>query len=673
MKKFYLFSLLLTLCCAGLVTSCNDDDPAEGVPDVTLRVDPQSVDAAAEGGAYAVVYAVENPVEGAQLAFEGAADWISDLKADADKITFVVAPNTSGEVRHTNIAVHYGKIRNAAQFAVMQAAANSAEQMFEMKVSNPTESSLTITILPKDKEMVYITRTIAKDDYLSYGSDEAVIASDIQELVDFAAEIEITPQELLPDFTDKGDIVDQVMGGLPWGERFVTYVYGIDPETLKAVTAVEKVEGETIAVPLNDVEFTISAIADSNFVDINIMPGKYEGYYFVNIVEIDEAMTDAEIDKTVKAEWAQMRYIYHEQFELGYDEIPAELCWQGVFANRVEMNANENYVVYAFTIDDRALLNSKVAFTRVRTGEVAPSDNILNIQVSDVRAYSAFVTINPTNDDGYAVAAWGADELADMTQEELIEVLCMEAGGTVNGVIEAPLEGLLPDTEYRIFAFGFQGGVMTTNLYEASFRTPKAILSSLEAELSYGPYYDAYAVAALDEEYFNHAIQATVFAPIDFVKYQGKAFYSAFLPATVAEEYTDDMIKSMVIASYYPTNTEVPYAILSVIYGDSKVGVAFTEDEAGNYSKLYRGPVLCPNELGVGDPQELVDNYPWPTNATRAAVTVPRMKEQSKVVLHHGANPRCSKLVKQHAAFRANLDQAQLNARERKLLAKQMF
>lgn len=675
MKKFYLFSMLLTVCISLLGVGCSDSDEDVVLPSAVV-LEMQSVDVPAEGGVVQVGYSIENPIEGVSLSCRSDAEWITSIEVSGEAIAVSVQQNVSAEPRTASILLDYAEQVGIASLEVKQAAAPDENAAFKMEVKNPTESSLTISITPTDKEMIYITRTIDAEDYTALGGVDGVVRSDIEELVAFAEEVMVTPQELLPDFSDKGDIHDQVMGGLPSGVKFVTYVYGINPETLERTTDLLALEAATLPVEKNQVKFAIEATPDSNYINVKITPIDYEDYYFANVVEVPQDMTDREIEKKIAADWAEMRYIYTDAFGLTFEEIPAELCLVGEFVSRVEMEAEKRYVVYAFTINDQALLNSEVAFMTVETGSVAASDNQIKIEVSDLKAYSAFVTITPSNNDAYAVAAWGAAELEGFTDEELKAGLLEEVGGTMNGVIEAPLEGLTPNTEYRIFAFGYQGGVMTTELFEKRFKTPEAVLATVEAELNYGRYYDAYAVGALDEQYFEHAIQATVFAPIDFVKYEGEAFYSAFLPATVAEELSDDEIKSMVIASYYPTNTDVPYAILSVIYGDSKVGVAFSMDAAGNYSKLYRGEVLCPTELGVGDPRELIENYPWPSNAPSGsdAVESPLAKKQpSAVQLKRSFNSHSVELMRRHAAQREALDLQKLSPSRRALIEAQLF
>ena len=675
MKKFYLFAMLLTVCISLLGVGCSDSDEDVVLPSAVV-LEMQSVDVPAEGGVVQVGYSIENPIEGVSLSCRSDAEWITSIEVSGAAIAVSVQQNVSAEPRTASILLDYAEQVGIASLEVKQAAAPDENAAFKMEVKNPTESSLTISITPTDKEMIYITRTIDAEDYTALGGVDGVVRSDIDELVAFAEEVMVTPQELLPDFSDKGDIHDQVMGGLPSGVKFVTYVYGINPETLERTTDLLALEAATLPVEKNQVKFAIEATPDSNYINVKITPIDYEDYYFANVVEVPQDMTDREIEKKIAADWAEMRYIYTDAFGLTFEEIPAELCLVGEFVSRVEMEAEKRYVVYAFTINDQALLNSEVAFMTVETGSVAASDNQIKIEVSDLKAYSAFVTITPSNNDAYAVAAWGAAELEGFTDEELKVGLLEEVGGTMNGVIEAPLEGLTPNTEYRIFAFGYQGGVMTTELFEKRFKTPEAVLATVEAELNYGRYYDAYAVGALDEQYFEHAIQATVFAPIDFVKYEGEAFYSAFLPATVAEELSDDEIKSMVIASYYPTNTDVPYAILSVIYGDSKVGVAFSMDAAGNYSKLYRGEVLCPTELGVGDPRELIENYPWPSNAPSGsdAVESPLAKKQpSAVQLKRSFNSHSVELMRRHAAQREALDLQKLSPSRRALIEAQLF
>ena len=67
----------------------------------------------AAGGNGVVEYEVKNPVEGVELTATTEADWVGDVKVDADasKVTYVVAANEKSEARSAKLVLSYGELK----------------------------------------------------------------------------------------------------------------------------------------------------------------------------------------------------------------------------------------------------------------------------------------------------------------------------------------------------------------------------------------------------------------------------------------------------------------------------------------------------------------------------------------------------------------------------------
>ena len=103
---------------------------AAALPSV-INVDTKKIDIPAEGGNGEVGYTIQNPVEGEVISVASEAQWIENLKADNQKITFNVAKNNASDTRSTSIKVNY-KNAEEVSLVVNQAASQSNELVIEV-------------------------------------------------------------------------------------------------------------------------------------------------------------------------------------------------------------------------------------------------------------------------------------------------------------------------------------------------------------------------------------------------------------------------------------------------------------------------------------------------------------------------------------------------------------
>ena len=609
MKKFYLFALLMSFCSFGLVGCDDDDEVVAPLPEVEapiIKLDPARIDATAEGGEFSLNVTVENPIEGAELKVENTAEWIEVVAAEG-KISVKVAENTA-VAREAELKVAYPEAETVS-VAVKQAEGKPAA--FQVEVKSVSEIGAMVNVVAQDKQMRYIMQTFYTDLVNRFPEDAQLVANDKRYFETMAEDYMLPFDELMESNSQVGDQELPVEGLVP-GRKYTTYVYGVSLPDFTQLTEVTRVEFETVAVEKKDIRFEITATAESINIDLNIKPVNYDGKYSYDIVEMPATMTDEEVRTRLEEDWYQTIALY-----LMFGETPETItnsfCMTGECVWAAEKDAKRDYVAYAYGVDEKtAFINSEVQFVRVKTGDVAPSDNIITIDVSDITAYTAHVSFTPSNDDPYAMIALSDEQIAGIEGDDLLNALSRMVDFWVNGVFESEMSGLLPSTEYHVFAFGYKSGTAITALFEKVFTTAAPEVSPAKAELNYGKYYDALRVGELDIDYDNQAADGTVFIPVDFVYDEGTTLYSAFFTEKEANSLTDDQIITNLIDRFGPTDVRVPYAILRAPYGMSIVGVAFGIDAEGRYTKVYRGQTLTATPEGVGDPKELVANYPWP-------------------------------------------------------------
>lgn len=115
MKKSFIYCLMALVClCASCepIVELPGDEPVVELTVTSATFPPFSAD----GGNAVITYTIANAVEGEDVTATAAADWITDVDTSVyGEVRFVVAPNTSVDVRSSHIAISYaGIVRNVA-------------------------------------------------------------------------------------------------------------------------------------------------------------------------------------------------------------------------------------------------------------------------------------------------------------------------------------------------------------------------------------------------------------------------------------------------------------------------------------------------------------------------------------------------------------------------------
>lgn len=143
-------ALVVVACLAG----CKKDAP---VPVIT--VDPESVVSfPLEGGQGQIKYSVTNAAEGTAVEAVTDADWISEVKSEADVVTFVVAANNVEESRSADIVLTCGN-SEPATVTVSQASALT----FTFSVKTLWANKVVFEVSPSDPNYTYVADTMNKE------------------------------------------------------------------------------------------------------------------------------------------------------------------------------------------------------------------------------------------------------------------------------------------------------------------------------------------------------------------------------------------------------------------------------------------------------------------------------------------------------------------------------
>ena len=649
-KIMSIASVLMAIITLAFFSSCKEEDPVQN-PEFNWNGD-KVVDgvfnAAAEANQYALEYGIKNPIEGAALTAEADKDWISIVSPKSAEpemaqgtLTFAVAAN-EGEAREGRITLKYENMTDQV-LTVKQAAAgqgpedpdkpdNPEGEDFVVTISDETPTSVQVTIVPKDEEATYVMFLATEEQFIEDGlmeDDAAVVAADEAFLIQDGETYGESLEQTFEFYSTTGQFSGPASGLSP-ATSYVVYCYGaaLKDGRLVNTTKVYRTVFSTLELNLEEVDFNFEIGVDGAIVDLTVTAVSYDGYFFFdaleNVTDVAEAQTQAVTN------WIQLVDFYKM---FGYDAagILNELAVQGTGSYQYEMKPETPYMAYAMGLSEDAMPYSNPDCEPFTTGEIEPSANVITIDVTEIQARQAKVSMTPTNEDPYTAVLYVTSEIAGKTDQEIID-LCLEVGPqSVNGPREELITDLDPETGYSILCFGCVSNTATTALFRKDFTTLEAVEGTSTITVTWSDYYDIEAVAEIDPGFTDYLSSGDFFLPLNVVTDPVDAevyYYCAYSEETLEEygvENTDEALTKDLI-SYGPSQARDDAYILS--YGEHNFIVAVVADANGNLSKLWRSEVFVLQKEGASDPQGFLDKYAAPAKMPK--VTIPYALEISE-------------------------------------------
>ncbi|MBO7313704.1 MAG: hypothetical protein J6U48_05700 [Alistipes sp.] len=489
MRKFTNY-FLMCLAMVALVACENKDVPTgdEPVNKPVITLALAEVEAAAEGGEYSVDYSVAESIEDAVLSVVEDVEWISDVNIEADKISFTVVANSSKDERVATISVEYPEAE-AKSFDVKQLGQTDA---FVIDVQEVHASSAITQVTPNDSEMFYVMYL----EEVSYFQNGGITTPEQLWEDDFAAfEGNAAGNNMnLKEYMQGVKVLFQGTQRIKWnsvlpGIKSVLYVYGVqfseDGASYEPVTDIywEVIEPEY--APLQEVNFDLSVEVDGANVELSVKPENWDGYYLVKIVDgndelylgNDATITD-EFMKSISDEWLAT---CSSNLRAGHsiDDILETIAFKGEELIATELTSYTLYTALAFPIaeyDGYYQVVGKPSYHNFSTEEVQQSDLDINIEVTNCYVRVADLKITPSNpEEAYMLLITPTEYLpADYDDEVLLDMVLGEFyyyAYNFKGEITTHLNTLYPNKEYIVVAFGYSGGVVTTEVCTKIFKT----------------------------------------------------------------------------------------------------------------------------------------------------------------------------------------------------------
>lgn len=508
MRKFTNY-FLMCFAMVALVACDIKDLPTGGEPvgEPVITLALAEVEAAAEGGNYSVNYSVANSVESAMLTVVEDVEWITDVNIEADKISFTVVANSSKDERVATISVEYPEAE-AKSFDVKQLGQADA---FVIDVQEVHASSAITQVTPNDSEMFYIMYL----EEVSYFQNGGITTPEQLWDDDFTAfEKNAAGNNMnLKEYMQGVKVLFQGTQRIKWnsvlpGIKSVLYVYGVqfseDGASYEPVTDVAWAVIEPEYAPLQEVNFDLNVEVDGANVELSVKPENWDGYYLVKIVDgndelylgNDATITD-EFMKSISDEWLAT---CSSNLRAGHsiDDILETIAFKGEELIDTELTSYTLYTALAFPIaeyDGYYQVVGKPSYINFSTEEVQQSDLDINIEVTNCYVRVADLKITPSNpEEAYMLLITPTEYLpADYDDEVLLDMVLGEFyyyAYNFEGEITTHLNTLYPNKEYIVVAFGYSGGVVTTEVCTKIFKTEpegECLLEVTDVVIS-GPY-----------------------------------------------------------------------------------------------------------------------------------------------------------------------------------------
>lgn len=223
MRKTFLMGLAAV---AALVfAGCKEENPAVEPPVITLGSE-SSLSFPAVGGQGEIIYSVANPVEGVVLKADSDAEWVENLQVSEASVTFDVAANDAEDVRDADIVLSYG---DAEPVKVNVSQASAVYTSFRITVDKLLPSAVTLSCVPSDPEAGYLFSVMKQSEFDEYGSEQAVIDSDVEWAKSH------------PDRVRHGAFEKEDFSLISQGASYVVYAFGFNDEgkvTSKGLTKI---------------------------------------------------------------------------------------------------------------------------------------------------------------------------------------------------------------------------------------------------------------------------------------------------------------------------------------------------------------------------------------------------------------------------------------------------
>ena len=487
-----------------------------------------------------------------------------------------------------------------------------------------THTSLSVDIIPEDKEAEYVVLFAEMKHFVANGIDtrEELIADDLAMLRDYADYYGITLREFLQGmkWLTTGNKIGYAVTNLYPATDYVVYCYGVEltDNGYEATTPINYNVIKTTAPELQDITFNITTEVNGNSAKVNISPSSYEGLYYSYIVPESNNYFLPEGAEFNADYLAHYRNITLDTFNelINNQGIPAEqFCHSGDVTINERLMPNTKYMVLCFAVSNEQtpLLCSEPSLKYFTTSESNKSDLTIKIEISDITQYNAMLTVTPSKKgEEYACVLLAASQLPpyESEYEQMMFIIDNFDPAIFQSSFSEALTPLMPDTEYIVVAFGIDNNLPTTDMFSQRFKSlPAGISETYIESIELIKLFDSQEIIAIDSSYRSKLSNCECVAIVEAkTNIPTDKLYFWWYEEWMRVEYSEEAFLEDLLMYDYANNPEIMDMYYSYSDQERWLFAGIAEDENGNLSEIYYSePFLLSKDMC--DPAEEFFQY----------------------------------------------------------------
>ena len=545
MRFFDCIKRFMTLVLVAMVmVACQPDTPENPITEKYLKVYGNVFEFEALGGYTTVTWEVlEREVsraEDSEVVVATESEWIILSDYEEPNSVRVDVDENLGGAREGKVTFTYGT--QVEHVVIKQAGAGEEPEPsaapFSIAVQEVHAASAITQVVPEDVEMYYVM-FLDEVSYLQYNgitTAEQLWEDDFEAFERGA----LNENMNLKEYMVEKSIVFQGTQRVQWnsvrpGINSVLYIYGVqfseDGASYEPITDIAWTTIKPEYAPLQDVTFEVSASVKGADVELDIQTD-WDGYYLVKIVDandelyVGEGVTfDDDYMTLISDEWVAA---LSSNLAGGHplENILDEVCYKG---SQTLSTSLDSYVLYSALVypvaeyDGFVQVVGKPSYVNFSTEEVGKSDMDIAIEVTNCYVRVTDLKITPSNPDeswillitptAYLPTNYDDQTLLDYALGEFSYYTY-----EFKGEITTHLNTLYPNTEYIVVAFGYSGGIVTTDVCSKTFRTQKEGQCELEVtDVVVGGPYRPTDLYNYDPETFKYYTKPYYYDSVQFI------------------------------------------------------------------------------------------------------------------------------------------------------------
>ena len=349
---------------------------------------------------------------------------------------------------------------------------------FDINFLDLQAGSVTVDILPKDNDIKYFFSLITKEEYNSFPSDEEIIKRDFNFFNQVAAQNGMTLEDLLSK--------ELFSGNKKWEYKYLTpktdyvfYIYGLSTSG-QPTTAFNFLEMQTPEVEQVNCTFSIKAsnITTSSF-DLKVVPSDGDCEYYCDIMTQDmwQQQTGGKAENLPAFIETYFKELAQEH-GISFAEVVSRMICTGIQEQKIDqLEPNSKYVIFAIGLGPDATPTTAAEVAEVTTEKMP--ENTFTFEQEFLDFDNASYYVDASQFDPYVAIYELAEYFEGRTDDEIITDLLHGYGNLIEehmyqGSNHIVGEKLIPNKEYYLCVFGYNGLEVSSKLAKATFTTPEA-------------------------------------------------------------------------------------------------------------------------------------------------------------------------------------------------------